>query len=128
MPISQLCPNGLVWQNNQCVPTSNNCPSGTYLQGSQCIPLKPCSNGRIWNSTVTQCVCPLNTYWNGNLCIQCPGGQIYLPNMGCSCPSGTFYDGAKCSPVPINRCASIASSVWDGKSCVCNSGYVVIGL
>lgn len=128
-PISQICPNGLVWVNNSCVnPNGGKCPSGTYLSGSQCVPLQPCSNGRIWNSTVTQCVCPQSTFWNGNLCMQCSGGQVFLVNVGCCCSTGTFFNGTNCNSVPINQCALIVSSIWNGNSCVCNTGYVVIGM
>lgn len=92
------------------------------------MPVQPCTNGKVWNSTVSQCVCSSNTFWNGNICIQCSGGQTYKANVGCFCPTGTFYDGSKCSSVPINQCASIINSIWNGKSCVCNTGYEVIGM
>ena len=30
--------------------------------------------------------------------------------------------------MPLNRCASILSSVWNGNACVCNPGYSVVGV
>lgn len=127
-PLSQICPVGLIWQNGQCTPVGNNCPTGTYYNGAQCIPYQACTNGQVWNATVTQCVCPTGTYWNGNICIQCSGGQIYQANAGCFCPNGTFYDGSRCNAVPINQCANVSNSMWSGSSCVCNIGYSVIGM
>lgn len=128
MPISQQCPTGMTWKNGQCTIDGNNCPETTYYSNGQCIPIQPCTSGKIWNSTVIQCVCPKDTFWNGNLCMQCSGGQIYKTNCGCICPSGTFFEGNRCTSVPVNKCASIISSVWDGNSCVCSPGYTVVGM
>lgn len=129
LQISQICTNGLIWKNNNCIPPDGtNCPSGTYYNGGQCIPLQPCTNGRIWNSTVSQCVCSINTFWNGNICIQCNGGQIYITNIGCSCATGTFFNGSNCNSVPVNQCASIPSSIWDGNKCICNFGYTMFNM
>ena len=128
IPISQLCPTGLVWQNGQCVPTGNTCPSGTYNNRGTCTPFQPCTSGRIWNSTVSQCVCPSSSFWNGNICVQCLNGQVYEVNSGCNCPQGTFLKDNACVPIPVNQCASVPNSIWNGKSCVCNPGYSVIGM
>lgn len=77
---------------------------------------------------MSQCVCSANTFWNGNICVQCTGGQIFQTNIGCVCPPGTFHSDGQCSSVQINQCASIVNSIWNGRSCVCNTGYVVIGM
>lgn len=85
-------------------------------------------NGKIWNSTVSQCVCAQGTFWNGNICLQCSSGQSYQINSGCFCPKGTFLNNGSCSPIQVNQCASVTNSIWDGKACVCNSGYSIIGV
>jgi hypothetical protein len=124
----QLCPAGLVWKNGQCMLQSGGCPSGSYFNGESCIPFQPCTKGRVWNSTVSQCVCPQGTYWNGDMCLQCHSGQSYQINSGCFCPTGTFLSNSSCSAVRVDQCASIGNSIWNGKACVCNSGYTSIGL
>ena len=106
----------------------NNCPSGSYYNGGQCTPFQPCTSGRVWNATFSQCVCPKGTFWNGNVCNQCSNGQSYQINSGCFCPKGTFLNQGSCAPVQVNQCASIANSIWNGNACVCNTGYEVIGM
>lgn len=128
MSLWQLCPVGLVWKNGQCKLQSDTCPDGSYFNGESCRPFQPCSQGRVWNSTVSQCVCPSGTYWNGNICLQCHSGQSYQINSGCFCPSGTFLVNSSCSIIPVDKCASILNSVWNGKACVCSPGYTSVGL
>ena len=48
--------------------------------------------------------------------------------MGCTCQNGTFFENNRCVSMPLNRCASILSSVWNGNACVCNPGYSVVGV
>jgi hypothetical protein len=69
VPISQSCLNGMTWVNFQCSPNGNNCPQGTYLSNNQCIPTQSFTFGRVWNASVSQCVCPLSSFWNGSVCI-----------------------------------------------------------
>lgn len=89
----------MIWIDGYCKPKGNNCPKGTYFNGQTCIPYTPCTGGRIWNAKLAQCVCPSNSFWNGESCNMCGNGQIYGGSMGCYCPEGTFYDGVKCITV-----------------------------
>ena len=60
-------------------------------------------------------------------CVQCSGGQVYQVNVGCVCPTGTFLNNGQCSSIPVNQCASLPNSIWNGNACVCNTGYTVAG-
>ena len=71
------CPNNMNFVNGQCVPSNGNCPVGTYFSNGVCQPHVPCSGGRIWNSNYYQCICPIDSFWNGLLCIKCLQSQIY---------------------------------------------------
>lgn len=78
----------------------------------------------IWNSTLVQCVCSSNSFWNGNTCIFCTGGMIYNPN-GCQCPTGLFYNTTTFTCVQSGQifCQTVSYASWNGTNCVCYPGY-----
>lgn len=71
LSISSKCPTGLNWVDNACVPITNTCPSGSYFSTGKCIPYQNCTSGKVWNTTLSQCVCSSNSFFNGLTCVQC---------------------------------------------------------
>jgi hypothetical protein len=65
VPLSSKCPAVSNWVNNTCVPISNTCPPGSYYNGVKCIPYQSCTQGKVWNETLSQCICPFNAFFNG---------------------------------------------------------------
>ena len=124
---SQKCPFGLQWVNNLCIPTNGSCPNGTYYNGFQCVSYQSCTNNMIWNTTLVQCICPSNSFWNGNTCVLCTGGMIYVDNQ-CSCPSGTFFNVSTSTCVQTGQsfCLTVSYANWNGTHCVCYPGYSVL--
>jgi len=65
MPISSRCPPFMNWINGRCMPKGNRCPPGTQFNGQTCVRKSSCPNGKIWDQTLSQCVCPRSSFWNG---------------------------------------------------------------
>lgn len=125
--LSTKCQSGLAWNaTNGCTPTSNTCPTGSYFSGVKCIPYQSCESGKVWNDTLSQCICPSGTFSNGETCVRCATGQLYA-NGGCYCPDGTFFDGTQCSVKTVDKCIGIPSSNWNGTHCVCFPGFSTSG-
>lgn len=124
----QLCLSNYVWNGSNCllVGIVSSCTAMQYYNGSACVDAS-CSNGKVWNISLVQCICPFGTYWNGNTCISCPTGQIYTSN-GCSCLTGYFLVDGTCYSLQQIYCQLVPNSQWDGVSCVCNPGFQAIGI
>ena len=124
--MSCQCLPSMHWTNNQCIPIGNQCPTGTYFNGQTCMPTSACGNGQIWDQTLSQCICSSSSFWNGQYCVTCDGGQIY-EGSGCFCPRGLFWDGLKCSPINVHYCSSIGNSQWINGKCLCKTGFTAEG-
>lgn len=105
--------------------------TGYVLQNGACIINSYCPPNSYWNQATNQCLCnaflhyvingycqscPLNSQWNGTLCL-CQTGYTMKDNT-CVCSPGTYLIGSTCRACDVN-----AVYILSQRTCVCKGGW-----